>query len=164
VKNPQAVNWTFRWSSCSENCWSWRTQNVAILKLQKLSGVIKELAHSWSSRVGRKSVRLQIWGDFEYLNSWYNLHFYDVTCSLRATSFVFPSNLCTTIAVRFIWKVIWRIYLEAYCKGFVIWSGQQIVEDNGLNINGKNCVYVCVCVCVCVCVNLMQSFLMYYFV
>jgi len=45
----------------------------------------------------------------------------------------------------------------AYCEGFVIWSGQQNIAYNGLNMNEKNCVYVCVCVCVCVCVILMQS-------
>ena len=79
------------------------------------------------------------------------------TCSFRARSSVFPSNLCTTTAVWFIWKEILRIYLMAYCEGFVIWSGQQNIAYNGLNMNEKNCVYVCVCVCVCVCVILMQS-------
>lgn len=51
---------------------------------------------------------------------WDRTCFSDLTSSLRVRSFVLPINLCTTTAVRFIWKITHPIYMLRYCEGVLI--------------------------------------------
>jgi hypothetical protein len=113
-KNPQAVNWTLRWNSWSENSWSWKTQKYAMTSAQSTSKYILHTqnplsTHQHVHRISTLYTNIQTTSQFRTLIDQRSL------CRIGRSNLMNARQTLTCLSFRLI--TYWVVNIYSFTRG-----------------------------------------------